>query len=103
MHATATQTFHDALKLHQSGELDRAEQIYREILRVDPLTGFQSVISSGANLVSPTHLALVPIPEPSTALLLASGLAAMAMAMGRGRRQFQTLANGVLGLAEAEE
>ena len=36
MDKTATQTLHESLKLHQSGELERAEQIYREILRVDP-------------------------------------------------------------------
>ena len=35
MESAATQTLHNALKLHQSGELERAEQIYREILRVD--------------------------------------------------------------------
>ncbi|MCH7989903.1 MAG: glycosyltransferase family protein [Planctomycetes bacterium] len=36
MNSTATQSLHNALKLHHSGELDRAERIYREILRVDP-------------------------------------------------------------------
>lgn len=34
--ASITETYVTALKHHQSGEIDRAEGLYREILRVDP-------------------------------------------------------------------
>ena len=46
-----------------------------QILRVDPVTGDQTRITLGDNLVNP--YAIAPIPEPATLALLALGALAL--------------------------
>jgi streptogramin lyase len=52
------------------------------LLSIDPITGDRTVTSSsqqgsGLTLVAPASIALVPVPEPGTLLLVAMGLVAM--------------------------
>jgi len=57
-----------------------------KVLRVDPVTGAQTIIASGGGLTSAFGVAIVPVPEPTTALLLAAGLTTLAAARGRPAR-----------------
>jgi streptogramin lyase len=58
-------------------------------LEMDPTTGQQEEISSGGLLFGSGNFAIVPIPEPSTALLLAFGFLGLGIS-GRSRKETNT-------------
>lgn len=52
------------------------------ILSIDPTTGDRAIVSSsqqgtGLSFAGPSSIVVIPVPEPSTALLVVSGLAAL--------------------------
>jgi streptogramin lyase len=68
------------LAVESDGSLLISESGLGSVLRIDPATGLQTIISggsigSGPNLVSPIDIAVVPapVPEPSSIVLLGLG------------------------------
>jgi hypothetical protein len=63
-----------------------------DILKIDPVTGAQTIVSGGGYFSSPSGIAIVSAPEPSTALLVAGGTAWLAVVRGRRRQQAAVMA-----------
>ena len=74
------------LALEPNGDIVVADASVDRITRVDPVTGAQTIVSSGGLLDAPVAVAVWEIPEPTTLTLASLGLAGLSAFRPRRRR-----------------